>query len=458
MTTAANFAMFGWIPFGLTLFFLLPSRKAILCCYMIGWLFLPQAAYWLPGLPDYDRIVAVNSVAFLGLAFTDRGTLLSFKPVLLDSFIAVFCLCPLPTSLANGLGGYDGMSGVIEHVLYWGIPYWIGRAYFRDLNAIRDLAFALFLAGLVYVPFCLYEIRMSPQLHNIVYGYGWRWGGMRLGGYRPSVFMNTGLELGLWMSATSIAGFCLWRSGALRQIYGIPVAWLAVGLLLVTVMCRSLGALALLGLGILALSSVRLVRTKLPLLLLFLGPILYVGARVGFDWYPDTVIRLASDIEEERAESFNFRLEQENHLIAKAWERPVLGWGGHGRNRVYDDAGNDLSTTDGLWILIFGKYGFVGLMSVFALTVVPSVLIWKHIPTEAWMKPMVAPMTAIAVVINLYMIDSLMNAMINPVYHLMFGSVYSLAIGLQQGGAVSRSRSALKLQPQVSAGSQGTPG
>ena len=44
-------AMFGWIPVGISLFWLLPLRKAVILGYLLGWLFLPQAGYAVPACP-----------------------------------------------------------------------------------------------------------------------------------------------------------------------------------------------------------------------------------------------------------------------------------------------------------------------------------------------------------------------------------------------------------------------
>ena len=58
------------------------------------------------------------------------------------------------------------------------------------------------LGGLIYVPLCLFEVRMSPQLHNMVYGFAQHSFGqtVRGGGWRPMVFMQHGLAVGLFMS------------------------------------------------------------------------------------------------------------------------------------------------------------------------------------------------------------------------------------------------------------------
>lgn len=56
----------------------------------------------------------------------------------------------------------------------------------------------LVIAGLIYTVPMLYEIRMSPQLHTIFYGYFPHSFGQqaRGGGFRPVVFMGHGLLVG----------------------------------------------------------------------------------------------------------------------------------------------------------------------------------------------------------------------------------------------------------------------
>ena len=71
---------------------------------------------------------------------------------------------------------------------------------------MRALAAGIVAAGLVYVPFCLFEVKQSPQLHVIVYGYMPHDFGqqVRFGGYRPMVFLGHGLLVAFFMSTAMI--------------------------------------------------------------------------------------------------------------------------------------------------------------------------------------------------------------------------------------------------------------
>ena len=131
----------------------------------------------------------------------------------------------------------------------WGFPYLIGRVYFTDLDGLRELALGIAIGGLVYVPLCLFEIRCSPILETWVYGIV-HWEAMRYGGYRPKVFLSTGLELGMWMTNASLICYQLWSCGAVKTIRGFGFGKLLLVLLVTTVLCKSTGAIALLVVGI----------------------------------------------------------------------------------------------------------------------------------------------------------------------------------------------------------------
>src|SRR5690606_33843621 len=111
----------------------------------------------------------------------------------------------------------------------------------------RDLAVAFALAGLVYTLPVLFEVRMSPQLHAIFYGFFPHSFGqhIREGGFRPAVFLGHGLLIGMLFSIAILAALSLWRE-ALRA--GRPAkGWLglAIGLGLTLTLSRNLGAVVI---------------------------------------------------------------------------------------------------------------------------------------------------------------------------------------------------------------------
>ena len=93
-----------------------------------------------------------------------------FRPTFYDIPMIVWCGVGLFTSMANGLGVWDGVSAVFKTILLWGIPYVLGRAFLRDPAALRDVAMGMLIGAMIYMPLCLYEIRMWTPLHRIIYG------------------------------------------------------------------------------------------------------------------------------------------------------------------------------------------------------------------------------------------------------------------------------------------------
>src|SRR5687767_13048880 len=171
LNSTVPLALFGWPLVVLALCWLLPGRRAVVCAYVVAWLFLPVYEYKVPGLADWTKMSATSITLIIGVLFLDFGRVAAFRPRWFYGPIILWCLCGGASSLANGLGPYAGLSTVLDHIVVWGLPYFLGRLYFSDVEGLRDLALGLFIGGLAYIPFCLYEIRMSPQLHSIVYGF-----------------------------------------------------------------------------------------------------------------------------------------------------------------------------------------------------------------------------------------------------------------------------------------------
>lgn len=427
MSPLVPIVMFGWLPVVLYLFMLLPERRAVIASFVVAWLFLPVASYPLPGIPDYTKVTATcYGVVIATLLFKLRRCF-SFRPSWLDLPMLVFCLCPFPSSITNGLGLYDGVSAVFAQFIAWGLPYLIGKIYLNDQAGLRQLAVGIFAGGLVYIPLCLLEMRISPQLHRMLYGFHAHPDfaqSIRGGGYRPSVFMVHGLMVGLWMMAASLMGVWLWKTGALKRLWGIPTSWLVPVLLVTTVMLKATGALILLFLGLGLLFSARWFRTSIPVLVVIVALVSYTSVRAAGLWDGQQLVYFSSSgINQERADSLKFRLDNEKMLSEKARQKPIFGWGGWGRARVYDEDGKDISITDSLWIIVFGNYGTVGLTFMMAVMLVPAAAFCWRYPARQWSDPKLAPAASMAILLVLCAFDNLINAVGTPIYLLACGGL-----------------------------------
>jgi hypothetical protein len=437
MSITVQIALFGFLPLVLGLFALLPVRPAILSGMVLGWMFLPIAKLPVVGVPDYDKIVATNAAVFLGcLLFYGKG-LFQVRLKWLDLPILLWMLSPSLASLSNELGLYDAGSMGVRHFLVWVLPYWVGRAYFTDGSALRLLVLSIVIGCLVYVPFCLFEVRMSPQLHNLVYGFHQNqfWRNIRFDGFRPIVFMNSGLMVGSWMATGTIAAFWLWMSGV-RRLGRVPLEIVFAVLFVTTVLCKALYAILLMLAAICLLWITRNVRTRLPMVLLVVAVPAYMVAR-GTQAVPAEVLTepAARWFGENRAQSLGARLYQEDVMITHAMHRPVFGWGGWKRAWPIDpDTGkHEVRGVDGLWTITISETGFYGLTTLFATLLVPVVVSLARHPPQTWDTPAVAGIAIAAVSLLLFTCDCLLNGMFNPMYVLIAGALTSTTAPARAG-------------------------
>src|SRR6187200_550103 len=109
--------LFGWIPFVLALFALVPPRRAVIIAFLAAWLFLPMAGYGVKGLPDYTKMSATAIGVLMGAAIFDTDRLLSFRPRWIDIPMFVWCTSVAISSYQNDLGIYDGCAETVRQTI-----------------------------------------------------------------------------------------------------------------------------------------------------------------------------------------------------------------------------------------------------------------------------------------------------------------------------------------------------
>lgn len=435
MSLLVPIALLGWIPLVLALFSVMPARRAVLVAFLLAWLFLPIAGYEFQGLPNFTKMSATSMGVLLGITLFDARRLAELRWAWHDLPMLTWLAVPMASSLHNGLGVYDGISAVFEQAITWGVPYYIGRLYFSNLAGLRELAAGIFIGGLIYVPLCLYEIRMSPQLHTLVYGFHQHifQQSARYGGWRPTVFMQHGLAVGMWMAVASLLGVWLWQTRALRRVYSVPMSLLVPPLLVTTVMCKSIGALGLLVGGVGALAFAHMTRTARVMCLLVAVAPIYLTARIGMGWDAMNVVDAIAQVQSERAASLEVRLINERYITQQALAQPLFGWGRWGGYRDVDELDGKV-VTDSLWIITLGQTGVVGLVCLTVVIVLPAVLLMYRTGMRGWHWPELAPAAGLAVMLLLFMIDSMFNSMLNPIYLLAGGGLAGLdAVQIRRG-------------------------
>ena len=433
MSPLVQIVMYGWLPFSLILFREIRGHRAVIFCFVAGALFLPEVVMNFGGLPDYSKPAAICYGILFAAVFLDTERLVDIKFCWLDIPVFVFFLLPIPSALANHQPIMDGVNASLSSLYVWSMPYYLGRVYLRSFEAMRSAAIGIFMGGIAYVPFCLYEIRMSPYLNTVVYGFQYtNWNGARFGGFRPNVFLKEGLELGMWMTAATLCGYAIMRFRICKRVFGLKVEYLFIVLLGTTIGCRATGALLLLAIAMAMVYLWQKTRWRLPLLLLGLFPLVYIGLRVTNTYNFSHVAMAARETlgeeGEARAGSFEFRIKNEDLLIAHAMKAPILGWTGiGGRNRLFREDGGNAVITDGYWVIVLGTLGLSGLLTFYAaLTSAPILCIFRF-SSRRYRVYDSGALVALSVFTIILSIDCLLNAFWTVVYPLCLGGLVTLS-------------------------------
>jgi hypothetical protein len=480
--------LFGWILVSILFFCHLKAHHAALFTVIGGWLLLPMTGYDLPGIPEYSKGTAIALGLILGSPFSvkrkaflfnrtrydlpktahkmpgisdySKSTAVArslhysgsisrkikifpFKLTLFDLPMIVWCLCPIATSLSNQLGLYDGLSASFGHIMIWGVPFAAGRIYYNTLVKLRDLCLGIIIGGLIYVPLCLYEIRMSPQLSNIFYGFFPHsfLQHMRYGGFRPIVFMQHGLMVALWMAVSFTVAFWFWRSREIRFFKKIPMFFIVAALFITTVLCKSANGWFFIALGCFSYLIYRQSKKNILFLVLLLVIPSYIGLRsTGF--VSSSAVKKVAGVffDEDRVDSLGHRLLQEDLIGREAFKRPWLGWGGWGRGLPEDRySGKKIITTrDSLWLITFNTSGVIGLISIYICLLIGPWILLNAKRNNRLPYQVDNIMVLLSLVVVFFSIDTLFNGMVSPLYIMISGALISSYIYLRKNNYFSQ--------------------
>ncbi|MGJ8618142.1 MAG: hypothetical protein ACSHWS_14965 [Sulfitobacter sp.] len=450
-----------WPFVSLILFRTLKLERALIWTILGGYLFLPPLAEFnLPLVPAMDKVSIPNLSVLLILVFGMKEKLQLIPASRAARWLVIgLVLSTIPTVLTNsdpiifhvmgnaepiifmtnqlpGQSIRDVGSVLIAQILTL-VPFLLARQFLASEQGLREILLALMVGGLIYSIPSLVEIRLSPQMNVWIYGFFQHSfeQTIRAGGYRPIVFLEHGLWLALFMCTAVLSAAALARQTQPIDRWKILVL---VGYLSVMlVLCKSLAALAY---GVVLLPFVLLTpaRWQIRLAMLFaVVAVVYPMLRNAGVVPLDALLAQAEAISPARAQSLEFRFNNEEQLLARAAEKPLFGWGGWGRNLVRDlETGEILSIPDGRWIIVFGTFGWLGYICEFGLLALPLMLmglyVWRH--GEASMSPYVGPM---ALILAITMMDMLLNATLTPFTWLTAGAILGHAEKLmRQAGAM----------------------
>jgi hypothetical protein len=430
-------ALFGWPLVAVAFYRRWSLPVATVATLIGGYLLLPHGIEKdFPLLPplNKDTIPACAALLMTWLACRDprraAGALPGWLPrdKLALLFMAMLVLGGFGTALTNteiavnggarlqAMRAYDGFSLALAAAVML-IPFVLARKVMATVQGQRMLALILVGSAVAYAVLALWEVRMSPQINSKIYGFfphSWMQH-KRGGGFRPIVFLSHGLWLGIFFASAAITAFGLAKIETKHRGRYIAAG---VWILITIVLSKVLGALALtlLMLPILLFTPRRIqvvVAACLGVVVMFY-PILRNAGLVP----TERVVALASQVSAERAASLEFRIVNEDRLLERAAEKPLFGWGGFGRNRIYNDRGRDISVTDGYWVILFGQGGWARYIGEFGLLLLGIFRLFFQ------RRDRIDPITvtlALALIVNL--IDLLPNAGISPLTWMITGAL-----------------------------------
>jgi hypothetical protein len=431
----ATLALLLWMPFSIAVFAYAKPHRAVAFLLIFGAILLPELEYFgIKVMPDMNKKTIACAWAFFPALIWCKSQLkqatLGRLPWLLLGLMVVVDLGRAFTNMDPiFVGGrhvapifaHTAVTFIMEDFLVVFVPFFLGAALFRERESLRDFMRMFCTAGVIYAPLVLLEIRFSPQLHYWVYGFhqhSWLQV-MRDGAFRPMVFMHHGLAVALFMGTCGVLAFGLGKAREkLLKISAVPIAILITT---IVALSHSLGALILVAaLGPLVLLTSP--KTQLRVAALLAALVIFYPILRAYNLFPtQALINIARSISEDRAGSLEFRFNNEDLALHRAFERPLFGWGGFDRIFVFDaDNGDELSTFDGAWLITYCASGIMGFMARFGLLTWPVWLAFRRI-RRVPVKADQALIAAMAVATAMVSVDLLPNGMFTYFPHLFAG-------------------------------------
>ncbi|MFN3824349.1 MAG: hypothetical protein ACK4GW_07370 [Pseudorhodobacter sp.] len=425
-----------WPVLATVLFRHLPREKALVWSILGAYMLLPPlASFNLPAVPNMDKFTISNLCALVLAVWLlgERPRILPENPIG-KALMVLFIAGPFATALTNpdiipifakdvpALRIYDSLASVSYQIIAL-IPFFLARRMLATAEGMKVMVQILVVAGLIYsVPMAI-ESRLSPQINIWVYGFFQHDFSqtMRDGGFRPMVFMPHGLWVAFFALMAAMSALLLFRLSPAAERPRTLVIWLY--LMVILVLCRSTGpmvyALGLIPVILFAGRRVQVILAGLMAVVVMTYPLLRGAQLIPLDAILDMALSYSVD----RHQSLEFRIINEELLLARAMEKPWFGWGGYGRALILDPiTGAIRSIPDGQWIIVLGTYGWAGYIAEFGLLTLPLFLLMREavLGRPADLSPYAA---LIALIYAANLADLLPNATLIPFSWLMAGAI-----------------------------------
>lgn len=429
----------AWPAVTMTLFILLPAHRALVWSVLSAYLILPVGtSFEIPVVPPLDKTTVSNlSILLCCFLFVREKWLDALKEPVLMALVAAFVLSPFFTAWFNtealrfgdrlipAMSMYDALAKATMNGITL-IPFIAAYGLVKNDQQRWYVIIALVTAALAYSALMLIEVRLSPQLHRMVYGFFPHSfvQQMRADGFRPVVFLGHGLLVAIFCAMALAAAVARWRETKRPQRTRASLIIVYFGMVLI--LCKSFGAILLAAIFVPVVAFLRAKRVAAISAAACLMLLLYPALRSAGLVPTGAVLEQTASLSADRAGSLGVRLINEDRLLDRAAEKLMFGWGSWGRNRLYsEDDGSDLSVTDGEWIITLGSWGWAGYLAMFGLLNAGPLRVLISRKIRRATTPAVA---AILAVLAINLLDSIPNSSIRPMTWLLAGAIGAITV------------------------------
>lgn len=446
--TFAYIMLLAWPLVMVAMFRRMSFERALIWSILGAYLFLPPdpfAQLKVPGVPALDKMSLPAVVAWLLVTqMLKRPVPIMPKGLAGRALLLLFIATPFATVVTNpesvpliaggalpGMVLYDALS-IIAYQGFVILTFALARSLLASTEAMREILIALMIGGLIYSIPMLIEVRLSPQINIWVYGFFQHSFEqmVRQGGFRPIVFLAHGLWVAFFAMTAILAAAALAREaeGKERKRLIAVTAYLLV----ILVLCKSIGSLlyAVALLPVIWFAEPKwLIRISVMMgILALIYPVLRANGHIP----ADELVAYFAQYSADRAQSLEYRFQNEALLVEHAYLKPWFGWGGYGRNLLYHpETGRSYTVPDGRWVIVFGTYGWSGYLAEFGLLALPPMLLWRE--SMARNVKLAAPVGALALIHGINMIDMLPNATLTTLTWMIAGALLGHAEKLSGG-------------------------
>jgi hypothetical protein len=317
------------------------------------------------------------------------------------------------------------------------ISFYLGRALFKTSRDLREICRILTVSFLAFSLLVLFEVRMSPNLCNWIFGYspGSFAVTLRWGGYRPTVFFKDGLQLAGYVVTCVITTAAMARIR--MRVANVSMTAICFYAFFVLIACKSTGAI---GYGLAMVPVVYFMTSKTTYRVAWVVAIcflIYPALRFFDAISVKEIAALFNNVSTDRADSLLYRFDMEEQLMNHVRPRILWGWGDWGRNLLYDlRDGAQQSVPDGGVIIMITSRGMVGFFSYFIPFVYAILRAGKQIKRIRSKADRIL-LSALALNCSVVLFDLIINSYFAPLHMLLLGALYGLpaAIGAEEAAA-----------------------